>query len=45
MTLERNMQCAIGFCGHCQLGPEFLCKDGPVFPYARVERWMKVPEV
>lgn len=31
VTLERNMKCGVGFCGHCQLGPRFLCKDGPVF--------------
>ena len=30
-SMERNMQCAVGICGHCQLGPAFLCKDGPVF--------------
>ncbi len=39
LSLERNMQCAIGLCGHCQLGPEFLCLDGPVFAYPRVA-WM-----
>ena len=32
-SMERNMQCAIGMCGHCQLGPAFLCKDGPVFAH------------
>jgi NAD(P)H-flavin reductase len=31
LSLERNMKCAIGFCGHCQFGPAFACKDGPVF--------------
>ncbi len=36
LTMERNMKCAIGFCGHCQFGPEFICKDGPVFSYERV---------
>lgn len=36
VSLERNMQCAVGLCGHCQLGPEFICKDGPVFRYDRV---------
>jgi NAD(P)H-flavin reductase len=44
VTLERNMKCAIGLCGHCQLGPEFLCKDGPVFPYDRVAPWLRVQE-
>lgn len=42
VSLERNMQCAVGFCGHCQLGPEFVCKDGPVFRYDRVGAWLKV---
>ena len=37
VSLERNMNCAIGLCGHCQFGPEFLCKDGPVFRYDRVD--------
>lgn len=36
VTLERNMKCAVGFCGHCQFGPEFICRDGPVFPYRRI---------
>ncbi|MEZ5286736.1 MAG: FAD/NAD(P)-binding protein [Vicinamibacterales bacterium] len=36
VSLERNMTCAIGHCGHCQLGPSFVCRDGPVFPYDRV---------
>ncbi len=36
LSMERNMKCAIGQCGHCQLGPDFVCKDGPVFPYPRV---------
>ncbi len=31
VSLERNMKCAVGLCGHCQLGPIFVCKDGPVF--------------
>ncbi len=42
LSLERNMNCAIGICGHCQLGPEFLCKDGPVLAYPRVAEWLKV---
>lgn len=44
VSLERNMKCAVGFCGHCQFGPEFICKDGPVFPYDRVSRWMGIRE-
>ncbi len=34
VSLERNMQCGVGWCGHCQLGPFLLCRDGPVVPYA-----------
>ncbi|MHC4695478.1 MAG: FAD/NAD(P)-binding protein [Planctomycetota bacterium] len=36
VSLERNMQCGVGRCGHCQYGPKFVCKDGPVFSYADV---------
>jgi NAD(P)H-flavin reductase len=39
LSMERNMQCAIGLCGHCQLGPLFICKDGPVFRYDRIQSW------
>ncbi|MFY9253113.1 MAG: FAD/NAD(P)-binding protein [Fuerstiella sp.] len=42
LSLERNMNCAIGMCGHCQLGPQFVCKDGPVFRYDQVASIMKV---
>jgi len=41
LSLERNMQCAVGLCGHCQLGPAFVCKDGPVFPYDRIGRFLR----
>lgn len=34
VSLERNMECGVGWCGHCQLGPFLLCRDGPVVPYA-----------
>lgn len=37
LSLERNMKCAIGFCGHCQFGPAFVCKDGPVFRYDAIK--------
>lgn len=36
VSMERNMQCALGHCGNCQYGPDFICKDGPVFNYAQV---------
>ena len=35
VSLERNMQCGVGLCGHCQLGPLLVCRDGPVVDYAR----------
>jgi NAD(P)H-flavin reductase len=37
LSMERNMKCGIGLCGHCQFGPAFVCKDGPVFRYDRIE--------
>ena len=40
LSMERNMKCGIGFCGHCQYGPHFICKDGPIFPYAKVRPWL-----
>ena len=40
LSLERHMECGIGLCGHCQMGPYFLCKDGPVMRYDRVEQWL-----
>ncbi|HKH98248.1 MAG TPA: FAD/NAD(P)-binding protein [Candidatus Sulfotelmatobacter sp.] len=36
LSMERNMKCAVGFCGHCQYGPHFICKDGPVFTYEQM---------
>lgn len=45
VSLERNMKCGIGLCGHCQLGPTFVCKDGPVYPFAQVRQLLQVAEV
>ncbi|HXQ48950.1 MAG TPA: FAD/NAD(P)-binding protein [Thermoplasmata archaeon] len=45
VSLERNMKCAIGVCGHCQLGPEFVCRNGPVFLYKDVRRFLSVREL
>lgn len=42
LSSERNMQCAVGLCGHCQLGPTFVCKDGPVFRYDHIAPFLKV---
>jgi len=39
LSLERNFQCGVGHCGHCQLGPYFVCRDGPVFRYRDI-RWL-----
>jgi NAD(P)H-flavin reductase len=44
ISLERNMQCAIGWCGHCQLGPEFVCKEGPVRSWAEAAPLLSVKE-
>jgi NAD(P)H-flavin reductase len=40
LSMERNMKCAVGFCGHCQYGPHFICKDGPVFTYEQIRPLM-----
>jgi len=45
VTMERNMQCAIAQCGHCQYGPELLCRDGAVYRYDRLARLFPVREV
>ncbi len=42
VSMERNMNCAVGLCGHCQFGPAFVCKDGPVFPFHRVRALLLV---
>ncbi len=44
VSLERNMKCGQGACGHCQMGPYFICKDGPVFPLSRLESFFNVEE-
>lgn len=36
LSMERNMKCAVGLCGHCQLGGRFACRDGPVFPWDEI---------
>ena len=42
LSMERNMQCGIGRCGHCQLGPTLICRDGPVYPLDAIAPWMRV---
>jgi NAD(P)H-flavin reductase len=45
LTLERNMNCALGFCGHCQLGPAFICKNGPVFTYEQMAPYLDLEDL
>lgn len=45
VSMERNMRCAVGHCGHCQLGPTLICRDGAVFPAAAMTRLMEVREL
>jgi NAD(P)H-flavin reductase len=45
LSLERNMQCALGFCGHCQLGSVFVCRDGPVFRFDRLRTLLALKEI
>jgi len=45
LSMERNMQCGLGHCGHCQLGPVLICRDGPVFRLDELERLMEVREL
>jgi len=44
-SMERNMQCGIGHCGHCQLGPTLVCRDGPVYAWGELERWLAIREL
>ena len=44
ISLERNMKCGLGSCGHCQLGPYFVCKDGPVFSFDMLQPYVNVEE-
>lgn len=45
LSLERNMKCAVGWCGHCQLGPILICRDGPVVSYQTIAPWLFVAEL
>jgi NAD(P)H-flavin reductase len=45
ISMERNMKCGIGLCGHCQFGPWFVCRDGPVFRYDRTLPFFGMREV
>jgi len=45
LSLERGMRCGVGLCGHCQLGPTLICRDGPVYTQAQVAALMEVREL
>jgi anaerobic sulfite reductase subunit B len=45
VSLERNMRCAVARCGHCQLGPWLLCRDGPVVGYDRAAPLLETREL
>jgi NAD(P)H-flavin reductase len=45
ISLERNMRCGVGHCGHCQLGPTLICRDGPVYSYETAAPWLEVREL
>jgi NAD(P)H-flavin reductase len=45
LSLERNMQCGTGWCGHCQLGPLLLCRDGSVVGYDVARPLLETPEL
>jgi NAD(P)H-flavin reductase len=45
VSIERNMLCGIGHCGHCQLGPTLVCRDGPVYRFSEIEPWLRIREL
>ena len=45
VSMERDMHCGVGLCGHCQLGPTLICRDGPVYTYAEIQPWLEVREL
>ncbi len=45
LSMERNMKCAVGLCGHCQFGPDFICKDGPVMRFDRIAPIFAIREI
>lgn len=45
LSMERNMKCGIGLCGHCQYGPDFICRDGPVLRYDRIAARLTLREI
>jgi NAD(P)H-flavin reductase len=45
VSMERHMDCGVGLCGHCQLGPTLICRDGPVYSHAEAGPWMEAREL
>jgi len=45
LSMERNMKCGQGFCGHCQYGPYFICKDGPVYRFDQLEPYFNMEDI
>ena len=45
VSMERHMQCGVGLCGHCQLGPTLICRDGPVYSHAALAPWLEVRQL
>lgn len=45
LSMERNMKCGQGFCGHCQTGPYFICKCGPVFRFDQLEPYFNLEDI
>jgi NAD(P)H-flavin reductase len=45
VSMERNMRCGVGHCGHCQLGPTLICRDGPVYRLDQIAPLMEVREL
>lgn len=45
LSMERNMNCAVALCGHCQFGPHFLCREGPVFSHQQLRPLMRIDDL
>lgn len=45
ISMERNMKCAVGSCGHCQFGADFICRDGPVMRWDKIARRLRIREI
>ena len=42
LSMEKNMSCGIGKCGHCMIGRYYACKDGPVFTFAQIQKYPNI---